>query len=265
MILLDYQQNMSEYDIVNKSWNEIAFACKQKNKKILRKCLEGCDDPKCMRNSGNAECLQNCHDPVKIRFIAKLFEKCVIYDTDCQCIESLLPYIAARYEFSMDRIIDEFGLMTSSIRTNRKLFEYLVRTTNNINGHIKVGYARKPILHLACENSDDVAVGILLKYGASVNEKSNGVNALYYAIESYGRPHMKAAPNGSWRLCHSTGANKISKRIIRMLLLAGCDRRTIIKTPIMVGFDDVIIGKIEDPDLSRVICEAVKSFAENCY
>jgi len=138
-------------DISNKSWNEIAFMCKQRNKKQLRECLKGVD-----RNG-------------IIMIFMEIFNKCITND-DGSCLRSLLPYVSARLKFDdADFVVNYFDLLITSLKKNKKCFEYLISISDGINQ--RVGYGgSKPILHRACEQIDDVAVGIILKYGANVNQ-----------------------------------------------------------------------------------------------
>jgi len=248
---------MSEYDIVNRGWNEIAFACKQKNKKILRECLKVRNHQECFRNSGDSDCLRYCKDLERSRFLVELFDKCMRYD-DGQCLESLLPYIAARYELPVERVVDLFGLMPSSMKLNKKCFEYLVRTADNIDRHVICDYVRTPILRHACEKADDIAVGILFKYGADVNKIkycTYATKALNIAIKLKGRYYTKSMEESLF--C-----------IVRMLLFAGyCVNENIISgTPIEVYFDNVKTGDVESlTSLNYVVRKAAIGFTENSY
>jgi len=220
--------------ILNKSWTEISSMCKQKNKRVLKKCLEGRSN--------------------KEPFLRKLFDKCVLYD-DGSCLASLLPYVATRCgslfrpSDNMDHVVDYFDLLIISMEKNKKCFEYLVSIAVNINRHVYHCWGSSmPLLHKACMHVDDSAVSILLKYGVDVNEtdKETRNSVLYYVSNTY-----NLSKTNTYNLSKTKASNDI---IIRMLLFAGFDMNAKNKLQNKSGGSAQI--------LRTIIC-AARSFAEN--
>jgi len=233
---------MSEFDVSN-SWNKIVIACKQRNKKILKKWFKG------------LECSE-----VENR-LQKLLNECLLHD-DGSCMKSLLQFAVNNLKNSLgtdpDKIVDRFNLLTCSMTRNNECFEYLISISKKVNGIRTCRHGcchDEPILYTACKRRDDIAVGILLKYGADVNkqlprsvigcEYLPRYGALYYAIMSY-------------EMCVT---NRNSNRIVGMLLLAGADTaRSCVPAMLMFAMQENSLA-----NLRGTICKAVRSFAENCY
>jgi len=271
---------MSEYDIVNKSWDEQSIMYKQKGLKQLKKYLKGMH---------------------YLNVRTSLYYMCIecIRNDDALCLGSVLSYFAKRTMGSEASLVNGYGLWYLSMKQSKKCFEYLVSVSKNINERIPtirlthtdevVIFSKErtcietsnlfrpgdsctyySVLNIACINGNEHAVSVLLKNGADVNNKEpqKGYNAFHHSMlmrkyhkyneyRQYG-PTMPITKSNN-KITQTRSMQSLDK-IMQMLLLSGVDTATNDNCSLMV-----CDGRTVMFSLSCVINETVGSFTENCY
>jgi len=195
-----------------------------------------------MDSSGHILLLEHCME---------LFDVCILHD-NVQILKLLLLFMSKQNKCGIEHVVDNIIIIDYKVlfkRIERPMskhcFEYCVSIFTDINSMRLHGFSFMTPLRYACLTNNNMAVGILLKYGADVNNTHFGENVLHAAIDNY-----------------SFVNEKLSFDVIRMLLLAGVDVHAKNKynlKPGEIGFDS------RDYFGLRNIGDAARSFAENCY
>jgi len=135
------------------------------------------------------------------------------------------------------------SLMFKHMMISKRGFEYLVSILADINLMRTYDASYTTLLHDACSINDDVAVGVLLNFGADANHVTKywGENALHIAVKLDTNEYVKRDT-----LLH----------VLQMLLLAGVDAHAKSNWGLMPG---------EHTPQKCVLGEAARSFARNCY
>jgi len=203
--------------MVKSKWENVLQACNQKDKIALGIYFDG----------------KWYHQNIK--FLSKLFDFCLLCE-DNTCLEFALQSVAERFNVPVCSLAYNFNLPILAMMKNKKCFEYLVSILNNLNYPVCYHSKYKPLLHFACENLDDVAVGILLKYGANVNHVHYTLSPLEYALCSF-----------------ETTKIDLLKRIVQMLLFVGANADCV----------KLNVGLAKCPLLPQII--AARDYGESCY
>jgi len=266
-------------DLFNKSWELQSRIYKQKSKIQLKKHLRG----------------NNYLDVRKCLYY--ICVKCIQHD-DASCLGSVLLFFANRTMSSNVKLMNEYGLWYLSMKISKKCFEYLVSVPESINKHNTI--ARKihpliaidsevsircrisgtirvfespynlftnhhPVLHIACINWNEYAVGVLLKNGANVNEVIFGTRYNAFHSSMLMRLYYKYyTRNVQFVESHNKIVRRMSlnllDKIIQMLLLAGIDTHAeTCHSRIACDGGKVMFS------FPSVINETVGSFSENCH
>jgi len=280
---------MDKCELFAKSWTEQSAIYKQKSKRQLKRHLRKM-----------SYLMEDWHYLNVRKCLYDICADCIRND-DVSCLDSVLSYSMKHHtRVSKMKFMNDYGgLWYLSMKESTECFEYLVSITMDINEQLltirkddyqenevtidsgangmiyitKNNYPHTlntltcyPVLHIACINCEDSAVGVLLKNRANVNvmDYGTGNNALHQSMcmrlhykfnECHYRDKLMvvSCDRIMWKL-------NLLDRIIQMLLLAGANTN-VERNYTMMECD----GRTEMFSLSRVINETVGSFTENCY
>jgi len=179
------------------------------------------------------------------------FESCIRHD-NVPILKLLLLHTTTQNKIAIDVVIGAHMLMFRSMMRTKTYdsyfeksldcFEYLVSITTDVD-HMRTQYDANTftLLH-ACSIDNEVAVKILLKYGANANNVSEGGDNALHVITN---THLYFFLGENWW-----------PRTIQMLLLAGID-----------AYAKNSDGKMPGESTSKTcyLGNAARKFAENCY
>jgi len=176
-----------------------------------------------------------------------LFDKYIQTDNHL-CFELLFLFVVKIEKQPKDNIIDRYHLMIRTLRKlgNKKCFEYLISVCYDIDGYLTDRFCLLDLtpLQMACIDDDEMAVKLLLKYGANVNRVDLfGNNLMHIHIDQY---------NGALR------RNGPSRNVLLMLLMAGTDACWTNGAGFMPGENSATF-------LSCIMGKIARSHSENCY